>query len=135
MAVPMTQRQGGSAGQTRERGEEVLPTAPATLLPARGSEALSILSEIVLADVGNCLGSESTSQGSGPGEVVGMGFTSPLVQDYASPLAELLGDPVVAIWFSSPCPLKEAWGRGQSEGQWAAAHISKLDSASTASLA
>lgn len=91
MAVPMTQRQGGSAGQTRERGEEVLPIAPATLLPAQGSEALSVLSEIVLADVGNCLGSESTSQGSGPGEVVGMGFTSPLVQDYASPLAELLG--------------------------------------------
>ena len=80
MAVPMTQRQGGSDGQTRERGEEVLPTVPATLLPARGSEVLSVLWEIVLADVGNCLGSEWTSQGSGPGVVVVvvMGFTSPL---------------------------------------------------------
>lgn len=78
MAVPMTQRQGGSHGQTRERGEEVLPIVPATLLPARGSEALSVLWEIVLADVGNCLGREWTSEGSGPGVVVVMGFMSPL---------------------------------------------------------
>lgn len=32
--------------------------------------------EIILADVGNCLGSEGTLQGSGPGVVVA-GFMSP----------------------------------------------------------
>ena len=65
-AVPMTQRQGGSDGQTRERGEEVLPTVPPTLLPSQGLEALSVLCEIILADVGNCLGTGWTLQGSGP---------------------------------------------------------------------